>query len=157
MQPLIISSSISKGIILGSNVTFEVLNVLELVDLPFALYVGHHFNQTLTFYYLICFLGSLRVLGSIGHPIQHTEFNIVDSETGEVLPPGFKGIVRMDCSSSFGRRSPRRGGVIVLEGRAKDTIVLSSGGSETDDAELSDCTLMALRYHELADQRKGGN
>ncbi|KAE8657740.1 BTB/POZ domain-containing protein [Hibiscus syriacus] len=28
-------------------------------------------------------------------------------------------------------------------------------GSETDDAELSDCTLMALRYHELADQRKG--
>ncbi|KAE8654455.1 RNA-dependent RNA polymerase 1 [Hibiscus syriacus] len=30
-------------------------------------------------------------------------------------------------------------------------------GSETDDAELSDCTLMALRYHELADQRKGGN
>ncbi|KAE8682477.1 hypothetical protein F3Y22_tig00111238pilonHSYRG00080 [Hibiscus syriacus] len=29
--------------------------------------------------------------------------------------------------------------------------------SETDDAELSDCTLMALRYHELADQRKGGN
>ncbi|KAE8676151.1 putative CCCH-type zinc finger family protein [Hibiscus syriacus] len=32
-----------------------------------------------------------------------------------------------------------------------------AGGSETDDAELSDCTLMALRYHELADQRKGGN
>ncbi|KAE8697952.1 putative glycerol-3-phosphate acyltransferase 3-like [Hibiscus syriacus] len=30
-------------------------------------------------------------------------------------------------------------------------------GSETDDVELSDCTLMALRYHELADQRKGGN
>ncbi|KAE8668549.1 hypothetical protein F3Y22_tig00112293pilonHSYRG00148 [Hibiscus syriacus] len=30
-------------------------------------------------------------------------------------------------------------------------------GSETDDAELSDCTLMALRYHELADQRKGEN
>ncbi|KAE8676341.1 hypothetical protein F3Y22_tig00111621pilonHSYRG00571 [Hibiscus syriacus] len=34
---------------------------------------------------------------------------------------------------------------------------LMQGGSETDDAELSDCTLMALRYHELADQRKGGN
>ncbi|KAE8701689.1 hypothetical protein F3Y22_tig00110515pilonHSYRG00071 [Hibiscus syriacus] len=31
------------------------------------------------------------------------------------------------------------------------------GGSETDDAELSDCTLMALRYRELADQRKGGS
>ncbi|KAE8668214.1 putative Quercetin 3-O-methyltransferase 1 [Hibiscus syriacus] len=35
--------------------------------------------------------------------------------------------------------------------------VTDAGGSETDDAELSDCTLMALRYHELADQRKGGN
>ncbi|KAE8655824.1 putative CCCH-type zinc finger family protein [Hibiscus syriacus] len=32
-----------------------------------------------------------------------------------------------------------------------------AGGSETDDAELSNCTLMALRYHELADRRKGGN
>ncbi|KAE8666394.1 Kinase family protein with ARM repeat domain isoform 2 [Hibiscus syriacus] len=32
-----------------------------------------------------------------------------------------------------------------------------AGGSDTDDAELSDCTLMALRYHELADQRKGDN
>ncbi|KAE8685729.1 hypothetical protein F3Y22_tig00111095pilonHSYRG00938 [Hibiscus syriacus] len=29
--------------------------------------------------------------------------------------------------------------------------VTDAGGSETDDAELSDCTLMALRYHELAD------
>ncbi|KAE8695418.1 putative CCCH-type zinc finger family protein [Hibiscus syriacus] len=35
--------------------------------------------------------------------------------------------------------------------------VTDAGGSETDDAELSDCTLMALRYHELANQRKGGN
>ncbi|KAE8704792.1 hypothetical protein F3Y22_tig00110437pilonHSYRG00001 [Hibiscus syriacus] len=34
--------------------------------------------------------------------------------------------------------------------------VTDAVGSETDDAELSDCTLMALRYHELADQRKGG-
>ncbi|KAE8727587.1 hypothetical protein F3Y22_tig00005459pilonHSYRG00316 [Hibiscus syriacus] len=35
--------------------------------------------------------------------------------------------------------------------------LLAVRGSETDDAELSDCTLMALRYHELADQHKGGN
>ncbi|KAE8722230.1 hypothetical protein F3Y22_tig00014304pilonHSYRG00093 [Hibiscus syriacus] len=34
---------------------------------------------------------------------------------------------------------------------------VDAGGSETDDVELSDCTLMALRYHELADQRKDGN
>ncbi|KAE8671130.1 ABC transporter C family member 10-like [Hibiscus syriacus] len=35
--------------------------------------------------------------------------------------------------------------------------VTDAGRSKTDDTELSDCTLMALRYHELADQRKGGN
>ncbi|KAE8697779.1 putative Quercetin 3-O-methyltransferase 1 [Hibiscus syriacus] len=34
--------------------------------------------------------------------------------------------------------------------------VTDAGGSETDDVELSDCTLMALRYHELADQRNQG-
>ncbi|KAE8722667.1 WAT1-related protein [Hibiscus syriacus] len=34
------------------------------------------------------------------------------------------------------------------------SLCLSKGrGSETDDDELSDCTLMALRYYELADQR----
>ncbi|PQP94119.1 hypothetical protein Pyn_15463 [Prunus yedoensis var. nudiflora] len=32
--------------------------------------------------------------------------------------------------------------------------VPDAGSSDTDDAELSDCTLMALSYHELADQRK---
>lgn len=37
----------------------------------------------------------LKVLGSIGHPIQHTEVKIVDSETNEVLPPGSKGIVKV--------------------------------------------------------------
>jgi hypothetical protein len=31
-----------------------------------------------------------------------------------------------------------------------------AGGSELDDAELSDCTLMALNYLEQADQRKIG-
>ncbi|KAE8672958.1 putative CCCH-type zinc finger family protein [Hibiscus syriacus] len=35
--------------------------------------------------------------------------------------------------------------------------VTDAGGSETDDAELSYCTLMVLRYHKLADQRKDGN
>ncbi|KAE8704407.1 General regulatory factor 9, MU isoform 1 [Hibiscus syriacus] len=35
--------------------------------------------------------------------------------------------------------------------------VTDVGGSEIDDSELSYYTLMALRYHELADQRKGGN
>lgn len=37
----------------------------------------------------------MKVLGSVGHPIQHTEFKIVDSETNEVVPPGSKGIVKV--------------------------------------------------------------
>jgi long-chain acyl-CoA synthetase len=37
----------------------------------------------------------LKVLGSVGHPIQHTEFKLVDSETNEVLSPGLKGIVKV--------------------------------------------------------------
>jgi hypothetical protein len=34
--------------------------------------------------------------------------------------------------------------------------VTDAEGSESDDAELSDCTLMALNYLEQADQRKIG-
>jgi long-chain acyl-CoA synthetase len=36
-----------------------------------------------------------NVLGSVGHPIKDTEFKIVDHETGTVLPPGSKGIVKV--------------------------------------------------------------
>ncbi|KAG5406115.1 hypothetical protein IGI04_012234 [Brassica rapa subsp. trilocularis] len=36
-----------------------------------------------------------EVLGSVGHPIKDTEFKIVDQETGNVLPPGSKGIVKV--------------------------------------------------------------
>lgn len=37
----------------------------------------------------------MKVLGSVGHPIKDTEFKIVDQETGNVLPPGSKGIVKV--------------------------------------------------------------
>jgi acyl-CoA synthetase (AMP-forming)/AMP-acid ligase II len=37
----------------------------------------------------------LKVIGSVGHPVQHTEFKVVDSETDEVLPPGSKGILKV--------------------------------------------------------------
>lgn len=37
----------------------------------------------------------MKVLGSVGHPIRHTEIKIVDSETDELLPPGSKGIVKV--------------------------------------------------------------
>ena len=36
----------------------------------------------------------LKVLGSVGHPIRHTEIKVVHDETGEDLPPGSKGIVK---------------------------------------------------------------
>lgn len=101
-----------------------------------------------------------NVLGSVGHPIRHTEFRIVDMETGDVLPPGSSGIVEvrgpqvmkgyyknssatqqvLDEEGWFSTgdigwiaphhsrgRSHRCGGVIVLDGRAKDTIVLLTG------------------------------
>jgi len=31
----------------------------------------------------------------VGYPLKHTEFKVVDSETGEVLPPGSKGILKV--------------------------------------------------------------
>ncbi|KAL0538165.1 hypothetical protein IC582_027167 [Cucumis melo] len=101
-----------------------------------------------------------NVLGSVGHPIRHTEFRIVDMETGDALPPGSRGIVEvrgpqvmkgyyknssatqqvLDQEGWFSTgdigwiaphhsrgRSRRCGGVIVLDGRAKDTIVLLTG------------------------------
>lgn len=37
----------------------------------------------------------MKVLGSVGHPIRHTEFKIVDAETDEALPPGSTGIVKV--------------------------------------------------------------
>lgn len=37
----------------------------------------------------------LKVLGSVGHAIKHTEFKIIDAQNDEVLPPGSKGIVKV--------------------------------------------------------------
>ncbi|KAL0451982.1 UNVERIFIED_CONTAM: putative acyl-activating enzyme 16, chloroplastic [Sesamum latifolium] len=103
-----------------------------------------------------------NVLGSIGHPIRHTEIKVVDAETDEVLPYSSKGIVKNPeatkqaidedgwlntgdigwISPPHSRgRSCQAGGVIVLEGRAKDTIVLSTG----ENVEPSEIEAAALR------------
>ena len=37
----------------------------------------------------------MQIIGSVGHPLRHTEFKIVDSETGKVLQPGENGIVKV--------------------------------------------------------------
>jgi long-chain acyl-CoA synthetase len=36
-----------------------------------------------------------NVLGTVGHPVKHTEIKVVDMETGEVVPDGTKGIVKV--------------------------------------------------------------
>lgn len=53
----------------------------------------------------------LKVLGSVGPPIRHTEFKVVESETGEVLLPGSTGIVKV--------RGPQ-----VMKGYYKVTLIL---------------------------------
>lgn len=37
---------------------------------------------------------NLKVLGSIGRPLRHTEIKVVDLLTDEVVPHGVKGIVK---------------------------------------------------------------
>ncbi|KAH1250722.1 putative acyl-activating enzyme 16, chloroplastic [Glycine max] len=114
-----------------------------------------------------------NVIGSVGHPIRHTEFKIVDSETDEVLPPGSKGILKVrgpqvmegyfknslatnqaldgDGWLNTGDigwivphhstgRSRNSSGVIVVEGRAKDTIVLSTG-ENVEPLELEEAAM----------------
>ncbi|KAL3619988.1 Long-chain-fatty-acid--[acyl-carrier-protein] ligase AEE15, chloroplastic [Castilleja foliolosa] len=120
-----------------------------------------------------------NVLGSIGHPIRHTEIKVVDPETDEVLPSGSKGIVKARgpqvmrgyyknplatkqaidedgwlntgdigwiCPHHSRGRSRQAGGVIVLEGRAKDTIVLSTVSlGERENVEPAEIEEAALR------------
>ncbi|KAK4266601.1 hypothetical protein QN277_027496 [Acacia crassicarpa] len=114
-----------------------------------------------------------NVIGSVGHPIQHTEFKVVDSETGEVLPPGSKGILKVRGpevmkgyyknpsatekaidkegwlnTGDIGWISPHHsvgrcrhsGGVVVVEGRSKDTIVLSTG-ENVEPVELEEAAM----------------
>lgn len=133
-----------------------------------------------------------NVLGSIGHPMQNTEFKIVDPETDEVLPPGSKGIVKVrgpqvmkgyfknlsatkqvlgeDGWFNTGDigwiaphhstgRSRRCGGLIVLEGRAKDTIVLSTG-ENVEPLELEEAAMRSSLIQQIVvigqDQRRLG-
>lgn len=133
-----------------------------------------------------------NVLGSVGHPIPHTEFKIVDSETNEVLPPGSRGIVKVrgpqvmkgyyknlwatkqaldeDGWLSTGDigwiaphhstgRSRHCSSVVVLEGRAKDTIVLSTG-ENVEPVELEEAALRSNLIQQIVvigqDQRRLG-
>ncbi|PQM37085.1 putative acyl-activating enzyme 16 chloroplastic isoform X1 [Prunus yedoensis var. nudiflora] len=133
-----------------------------------------------------------NVLGSVGPPIRHTEFKVVESETGEVLLPGSTGIVKVrgpqvmkgyyknsrateqvldeDGWLNTGDigwiaphhstgRSRRCGGFVVLEGRAKDTIVLSTG-ENVEPVELEEAAMRSSLIQQIVvvgqDQRRLG-
>ncbi|VVB01232.1 unnamed protein product [Arabis nemorensis] len=135
---------------------------------------------------------SCNVIGSAGHPMDGTEFKIVDPETDNVLPPGSKGIVKVRgpqimkgyyknplttkqvidengwfntgdtgwIASHHSRgRSRRCGGVIVLEGRAKDTIVLSTG-ENVEPSEIEEAAMRSSLIEQIVvigqDQRRLG-
>ncbi|VFR01165.1 unnamed protein product [Cuscuta campestris] len=162
--------SISKaGISGGGSLSSHVDKFFEAIDIT----IQNGYGLTESSPVVACRRPNCNVIGSIGHPIQYTEIKVVDAETGEALPHGSKGIVKVKGPQvmkgyyknpiatkqaidengwlntgdlgwivphrSVGR-SRNASGVIILEGRAKDTIVLSSGEniepSEIEDAAM---------------------
>ncbi|KAI8004028.1 hypothetical protein LOK49_LG08G02249 [Camellia lanceoleosa] len=96
------------------------------------------------------------VLGSIGHPLRHTEIRVVDSETGEVLPAGSKGIVEVKGpqvmkgyykNESTTKQVLDEGGWLNT-GRAKDTIVLSTG-ENVEPSELEEASLKSSLIQQI--------
>ncbi|RCV39963.1 hypothetical protein SETIT_9G013500v2 [Setaria italica] len=133
-----------------------------------------------------------NVLGTVGHPVKHTEIKVFDIETGEVLPDGSKGIVKikgpqvmkgyyknpsstneaLDQEGWFSTGdigwivphhavgpSRKCGGMLVLEGRAKDTIVLSTG-ENVEPAEIEEAAGRSNLINQIVvigqDQRRLG-
>ncbi|KAJ8467409.1 hypothetical protein OPV22_029961 [Ensete ventricosum] len=135
---------------------------------------------------------SCNVLGTIGHPLKYTEIIIVDMKTGEILPDGSKGIVKVKGpqvmkgyyknpsatseavdeegwlnTGDIGWIAPRHsmgrsrncGGMVVLEGRSKDTIVLSTG-ENVEPTELEAAAMRSSLIQQIMvigqDQRRLG-
>uniref|UniRef100_A0A0D3FRB3 4-coumarate--CoA ligase n=1 Tax=Oryza barthii TaxID=65489 RepID=A0A0D3FRB3_9ORYZ len=130
----------------------------------------HNLAKTLVYKKIHSAIGISKVLGTVGHPVKHTEIKVVDMETGEVLPDGSKGVVKVrgpqvmkgyyknpsatnkvldqegwfdtgdigwiapHCPTGPSRKC---GGMLVLEGRAKDTIVLTTG-ENVEPAEIEE-------------------
>ncbi|CAM0146649.1 unnamed protein product [Urochloa decumbens] len=133
-----------------------------------------------------------NVLGTVGHPIKLTEIKVFDIETGEALPDGSKGIVKIKgpqvmkgyyknpsaTNEALGQDgwfntgdigwivphhavgpSRKCGGMLVLEGRAKDTIVLSTG-ENVEPAEIEEAAGRSNLINQIVvigqDQRRLG-
>ncbi|XP_058181007.1 probable acyl-activating enzyme 16, chloroplastic isoform X2 [Rhododendron vialii] len=180
---------ISKaGISGGGSLPSHVDRFFEAIDMK----VQNGYGLTESSPVAACRIPSCNVLGSIGHPIRHTEIRVVDFETGDVLPPGSKGIVEIKGpqvmkgyyknesatknalnesgwlytgdigwiapSHSLGR-SRRCSGMVVLEGRAKDTIVLSTG-ENVEPSELEEAAMRSSLIQQIVvigqDQRRLG-
>lgn len=133
-----------------------------------------------------------NVVGSVGHPLRHTEIKVVDGDSNEVLPSGSRGNVKVrgpqvmkgyyknpnatrqaldddgwldtgdlgwiaPCHSAG--RSRLCGGVLVLDGRAKDTIVLSTG-ENVEPSEIEEAAIRSSLIHQIVvigqDQRRLG-
>ncbi|KAM7277624.1 hypothetical protein ACFE04_004758 [Oxalis oulophora] len=180
---------ISKaGISGGGSLPFHVDRFFEAIGVK----VQNGYGLTEASPVVAARLPDVNVLGSVGPPLRHTEFKIVNFETGEILPPGSRGIVKvrgpqvmkgyyknpratklvldeagwLDTGDigwitpqhSMGR-SRHCGGMIVLEGRAKDTIVLLTG-ENIEPQELEDAALRSSLIHQIVvvgqDQRRLG-
>ncbi|WVZ61259.1 hypothetical protein U9M48_011162 [Paspalum notatum var. saurae] len=133
-----------------------------------------------------------NVLGTVGSPVKHTEIKVFDIETGEALPDGSKGIIKikgpqvmkgyyknpsatneaLDQEGWFSTGdvgwivphhaigpSRKCGGMLVLEGRAKDTIVLSTG-ENVEPAEIEEAASRSNLINQIVvigqDQRRLG-
>ncbi|KAG2544547.1 hypothetical protein PVAP13_9KG010200 [Panicum virgatum] len=133
-----------------------------------------------------------NVLGTVGPPVKHTDIKVFDIETGDVLPYGSKGIVKIKGpqvmkgyyknpsttnealdqegwfnTGDIGWIAPRHaigpsrkcGGMLVLEGRAKDTIVLSTG-ENVEPAEIEEAASRSNLINQIVvigqDQRRLG-
>uniref|UniRef100_A0A0C9RPP6 TSA: Wollemia nobilis Ref_Wollemi_Transcript_28705_2682 transcribed RNA sequence n=1 Tax=Wollemia nobilis TaxID=56998 RepID=A0A0C9RPP6_9CONI len=133
-----------------------------------------------------------NVLGTVGRALTATEIKVVDPETGNMLPDGSKGLVKVrgpqvmkgyyknpiatnkvideegwfdtgdigwlapHSSIGAGRKC---GGMLVLEGRAKDTIVLTTG-ENVEPTEIEEAVMQSNLIHQIVvvgqDQRRLG-
>ncbi|KAJ8449679.1 hypothetical protein Cgig2_001335 [Carnegiea gigantea] len=182
------SASILAGINGGGSLPLHIDKFFEAT----GILVQNGYGLTEASPVVSCRRPACNVLGSVGHPLRHTEIKVVDADTAEILPPGSKGIVKVrgpqvmkgyyknpaatrevldddgwlntgdlgwiaPCHSSG--RSRLCGGVLVLEGRAKDTIVLSTG-ENVEPSEIEEAAMRSSLIQQIVvvgqDQRRLG-
>ncbi|CAI9771151.1 unnamed protein product [Fraxinus pennsylvanica] len=150
---------ISKaGISGGSSLPFHVDKFFEAIEIK----VQNGYGLTESSPVVAARQPNCNVLGSIGHPLKHTEIKVVDAETNKDLPYGSKGIVKargpqvmkgyyknpLATKQAIDESGWLNTGVIVLEGRAKDTIVLSTG-ENVEPEEIEEAALRSSLVQQI--------